>query len=89
VLINNEWSDSDLVKEGVSQLTVLGPLLFLSYINDITDNLGNLARLYADDPSLSYSGRHIDSMQIEITDDLQILDQWANMILTLKKLKPW
>ena len=89
MLINNEWSDSDLVKEGVSQLTVLGPLLFLSYINDITDNLGNLARLYVDDPSLSYSGRHIDSMQIEITDDLQILDQWANMILTLKKLKPW
>jgi len=48
--------------------------LFLLYINDIADNLGNLARLYADDTSLSYSGRNIELMQIEINDDLQILD---------------
>jgi hypothetical protein len=77
VFVNNELSDSGLVKAGVPQGFVLGPLLFLLYINDITDNLGNLARLFADDTSLSYSGKNFDLMQIEINNDLQILDQWA------------
>jgi hypothetical protein len=58
VLVNNELSDSGLVKAGVPQGSVLDPLLFLLYINDITDNLGNLARLFADDTSLSYSGKN-------------------------------
>jgi hypothetical protein len=77
VFVNNELSDSDLVKAGVPQGSVLGPLLFLLCINDITDNLGNLARLFADDTSLSYSGENFDLMQIEINNDSQILDQWV------------
>jgi hypothetical protein len=60
VFVNNELSDSGLVKAGVPQGSVLSPLLFLLYINDITDNLGNLARLFADDTSLSYSGKNLD-----------------------------
>jgi hypothetical protein len=66
VFVNNELSDSGLVKAGVPQGSVLGPLLFLLYINDITDNLGNLARLFADDTSLSYSGKNFDLMQKNI-----------------------
>jgi hypothetical protein len=46
-------------------------------INDITtDNLGNLAKLFADDTSLSYSGKNFDLMQIETNNDLEILDKW-------------
>jgi hypothetical protein len=47
-----------------------GSLLFLFYINDITDNLGNLARLFADDTSLSYFGRNYDIMKSDINNDL-------------------
>jgi hypothetical protein len=61
LFVNNELSDSGLVKAGVPQGSVLGPLLLLLYINDITDNLGNLARLFADDTSLSYSGKNFDN----------------------------
>ena len=74
---NKELSDSGLVKAGVPQISVLDPLFFLLYINDNTDNLDNLARLFADDTSLSYSGQHFYLMQIEINNDLEILDQWV------------
>ena len=76
MFVNNELSNSGLIKSDVPQGSIFGPLLFLLYINDITDNLGNLARLFADDTSLSYSGKNFDLMQIEINNDLQILDQW-------------
>ena len=72
-------------------VVVVGALLFLLYINDITDNLGSLARLFADDTSLSYSGKNVDLMQIEINNDLQILDQWTKTWLVdfnPKKPKP-
>jgi hypothetical protein len=36
-----------------------------------------LARLFAEDTSLSYSGQNFDLMQIEIINDLEILDQWG------------
>ena len=42
----SSWSD---VVSGVPQGTVLGPLLFLLYINDITDNIQPNIRLFADD----------------------------------------
>jgi hypothetical protein len=77
VIENKELSDSGFVKAGVPQISVLDPLLFLLYINDITDNLGNLAKLFTDDTSLSYSGQHFYLMQIDINNDLEILDQWV------------
>lgn len=77
VIINSERSDLGSVKAGVPQGSVLGPLLFLLYINDITDNVTNMARLFADDTSLSYSGENLQNIEIEINEDLRKLNQWA------------
>ena len=49
VVVDGESSDTIHVKSGVSQGSVLGPCLFLAYINDIPEQVSSNARLFADD----------------------------------------
>ena len=49
VVVNEVKSDWVSVLSGVPQGTVLGPLLFSLYINDITKGIGSKLRLFADD----------------------------------------
>ena len=54
VLIFSSMSDETTVGAGVPQGSVLGPLLFLVYVNDISENLLSLTRLFAHDSSLFF-----------------------------------
>ena len=49
VVIDGENTDIIKVESGVPQGSVLGPSLFLFYINDIPDNITSTVRLFADD----------------------------------------
>ena len=60
---------------------VLGPLLFLIYVNDIADSLLSLTRLFADDSSLFYSTSSLDYIQGLINHDLKLLSEWAKQWL--------
>ena len=77
VIIDNKRSDSCNVLSGVPQGTVLAPLLFLIYINDLPLHVSNKVRLYADDVIL-YS--HIHSMDdcCILQKDLDSLTQWSH-----------
>ncbi len=77
VFVNSETSDIGHLSAGVPQGSVLGPLLFLLFINDITDSLGNLARLFADDTSLAYCSNNISTLETRINNDLQIINVWS------------
>ena len=56
---------------------MLGPLLFLIYINDLPDNLESLVKVLADDTSL-FSTVHDPSKSAKlINDDLQKISDWA------------
>ena len=52
VVINDYYSDWANVISGVPQGSVLGPVLFLLYINDLDDNIINLILKFADDTKL-------------------------------------
>ena len=77
VAVKSCVSSTRPVNAGVPQGSVLGPLLFLIYVNDIADSLLSLTRLFADDSSLFYSTSSILDLQGIINHDLQILLAWA------------
>ena len=81
VVIRSCTSTSKPVHAGVPQGSVLGPLLFLIYVNDIAESLLSLTRLFADDSSLFCSPSSIIDLQGIINHDLQILTASAKQLL--------
>ena len=77
VVLGGEHSQWVRVKSGVPQGTVLGPLLFLIYVNDIPDELSSTVRLYADDCIL-YSGIKTQLDATRLQDDLDRLSAWVD-----------
>ena len=52
VVLNGQSSSWTNAKAGVPQGLILGPLVFLIYINDLADGLSSNTKLFADDTSL-------------------------------------
>ena len=69
------------VKAGVPQGSVLGPLLFLIYVNDISENLLSISRLFADDTSLACSAAAVQDIQGILNHDLLMMSYWAKQWL--------
>ena len=77
VSIDGQFSDWADVSSGIPQGSVLGPTLFLIFINDLPDKVRNLVKIFADDTKI-YStinnNEDIDSLQ----QDLDNLSEWSN-----------
>ena len=74
VQVNGEKSSCADVISGVPQGTVLGPFLFITYINDIVCNLNSKIKLFADDAVMC---REIWSSQDEVTFRNDSITDWA------------
>ena len=77
VVVDGEKSDVLDVQAGVPQGSRLGPLLFIIYINDITENLESDILIFADDTSLLASGIDPAETAAMINRDLEKISEWA------------
>ena len=69
VVLNGQNSSWDDVNVGVPQGSILGPLLFSIYINDLADGLSN-AKLFADDTSLFSVVHSVNTIAKELNNNL-------------------
>ena len=76
VTINSQTSDWLPILAVVPQGSVLGPLLFLIYINDLHDGLESPAKLSADDTSLFSKTYDSNLSARQLSNDLQKITVW-------------
>ena len=75
--VNGFNSEQKSIKYGVPQGSVLGPLLFLIYINDLHQAIKYSAvHHFADDTNLLTTGLCIKKIQVQVNHDLKCLSNW-------------
>ena len=78
VVLPGSFSEWVYIKAGVPQGSILGPLFFLLYINDIVKNIGSNIRLFADDTSLFIIVHNNPTRgALCLNSDLEKLSRWA------------
>ena len=102
VTYNGSKSSTKTVRCGVPQGSILGPILFLIYINDLASICKKtLPFLFADDTNLFISGENIEKMIEDLNKELMEISHWLKvnklslnikkthyMLFTSKKIRP-
>ena len=77
VLLNGQSSEWASIKAGVPQGSILGLLLFLIYINDLSDGIISDVKLFAEDTSIFSTVYSTNKTADSLNNDLQKISEWA------------
>ena len=78
VVLNGSFSDYSPIESGVPQGSVLGPLLFLVYINDLESSIKYNIKCFADDTMLFSVAEDPVTSAYNLNHDLDMIYQWAH-----------
>jgi len=75
---NCKW---EAIKSGVPQGSILGPLLFVVYMNDLPRGVNQLARpvIYADDTSVLVSAKDLEELEVKVSTTLHHITDWFSI----------
>ena len=76
---NGKTSEPGRVTCGVPQGSILGPLLFNIYINDLATASDLTVRLYADDACLTFSHNNLTFLQNKLNKELNLISDWLKV----------
>jgi hypothetical protein len=74
VRVDNAKSEQAKVLSGIPQGSILGPILFTIYINDLPNNLQSMCKIFADDTKIYNEAENSQMIQ----GDLGTLQDWTN-----------
>ncbi|CAB4037464.1 Hypothetical predicted protein, partial [Paramuricea clavata] len=79
VKIASSLSNPALIKSGVPQGSILGPILFLIFINDLPSYVGSSKPfLFVDDSTLISSGSDLHELSVSLKSDMTSVSRWTN-----------
>ena len=77
VVSNGQYSSWTSIEAGVPQGSILGPLMFFIYINNLSDDLTTNVKLFADDTSLFSIVHNMNTSATNLNNDLNKIKNWA------------
>ena len=77
VVLNGQSSSWTSVYVGVPQGSILGPLFFLIYINDLSKDISSTVKLFADDTSIFSVVDDVNVSVMQLNNDLLKISKWA------------
>ena len=77
VVLNGQCSSWTDIHAGVPQGSILGPFLFLKYINDLSNNIKSKCKLFTDGTYLFSVVHDIDTSANDLNHDLEKISGWA------------
>ena len=78
VYVTNKISSNQEIKAGVAQGSIVGPILFFLYINDLHNALSGKPLLFDDDTLLLYSSKDLEQLESFCNNELLLVKQWMN-----------
>ena len=70
-------SNSMCISSGVPQGSILGPLLFVAFINDLPSIISSSIELYADDTTITAQGKSLNEVEFKLQEGANKVSRWC------------